>query len=387
MDIVWFAEIKWDYLKTRKQQIIRRKPADVRLLYLEPYVKGRDNRFDLREEDGSLRATVPFIKTVPPGEPLRWVLDRRWGRALLDGVARRRVKRLFRDAGIVPAETGIVLSNVYAMGVAARIKGRFLLYDCNDAHSEFPGMPRWTAKYYADACRRADAVFASSRALYEDATEFRGGEAGCELLGNGVEYGHFEKVRVENGWATPPDPPRIGYLGVIAPWFNFEYVEQLARSHPDWQVALVGPVILGVDDAVKRLTDLPNVSLGDAVAYEDVPGVLETFTVGLIPFRYDALTRGVNPNKMYEYLAMGLPVVATRFSSEVERFPGVVETGSTADEFVRACERSVAAVAETSRLDDHRRRALEIAARHDWAVIADRFWDRIRSLWAGWRRS
>ena len=383
MDIVWFAEIKWDYLKTRKQQIIRRKPGDVRLLYLEPYVKGRDNRFDLREEGGILRATVPFIKTVPLGEPLRWVLDRRWGRALLDGVARRRVKRLFRDAGIVPAETGLVLSNVYATGVAARIKGRFLLYDCNDAHSEFPGMPRWTAEYYTDACRRADAVFASSRALYQDAAEFRGGEDGCELLGNGVEYGHFEEVRVENGWPAPPDPPRIGYLGVIAPWFNFDYVEQLARSHPDWQVALVGPVILGVEDAVKRLTDLPNVSLGDAVAYEDVPGVLKTFTVGLIPFRYDALTRGVNPNKMYEYLAMGLPVVATRFSSEVERFPGVVETGSTADEFVRACERAVAATADAPRLDDHRRQAVEIAAAHDWAVIADRFWERIRSLWAG----
>lgn len=383
MDIVWFAEIKWDYLKTRKQQIICRKPADVRLLYLEPYVKGRDNRFDLREEGGILRATVPFIKTVPTGEPLRWVLDRRWGRALLDGVARRRVKRLFRDAGIVPAQTGLVLSNVYATGVATRIKSRFLLYDCNDAHSEFPGMPSWTGDYYADACRRADAVFASSRALYEDAAGFRGGAEGCELLGNGVEYGHFEEVRVENGWPDPPDPPRIGYLGAIAPWFNFDYVEQLARAHPDWEVALVGPVMLGVDDAVRRLTDLPNVSLGDAVAYEDVPRVLKTFTVGLIPFRYDALTRGVNPNKMYEYLAMGLPVVATRFSSEVERFPEVVETASTAEEFVRACERSIAAAAETSRLDEHRRQAVEIAARHDWAAIADRFWDRVRSLWAG----
>ena len=64
MDVVWFAEIKWDYLKTRKQQLIRRKPNDIKLLYLEPYVKGRTNRYELRKEGEIFCATVPFIKTV-----------------------------------------------------------------------------------------------------------------------------------------------------------------------------------------------------------------------------------------------------------------------------------------------------------------------------------
>jgi len=67
IDVVWFAEIKWDYLRTRKQQLIRRKPDDIRLLYLEPYVRGRDN-LGLRAVDDATSmwcATVPFVKAVP----------------------------------------------------------------------------------------------------------------------------------------------------------------------------------------------------------------------------------------------------------------------------------------------------------------------------------
>ena len=382
MDIVWFAEIKWDYLKTRKQQIIRRKPADVRLLYLEPYVRGRDNTFDLRRDRDVMRATVPFIKTVPRGQPLRWVLDRRWGRSLVDRYARSRVTRILREAGMVPARAGVVISNVYTVGLADRIPGRFVLYDCNDAHADFPGMPSWTRDYYAATCRRADAVFASSQALYEDVARQRGGDAGCELLGNGVEYGHFQRLRAELGWPDSPAPPRIGYLGAVAPWFDFEFVEAVARAHPDWEITLVGPVMLGVEDSVGRLTDLPNVSHRDPVSYDDVPRVLRSFSVGIIPFRRNALTRGVNPNKMYEYLAMGLPVVASDFSTGVRRYPDVVATADDSHGFVRACEHSVSRADDGARRDELRNRAVEIAARHDWAVIAEWFWERFRQLWA-----
>jgi glycosyltransferase involved in cell wall biosynthesis len=379
MDIVWFSEIKWDYLKTRKQQIIRRKPVDVRLLYLEPYVKGRVNRYDLRKEGDILCATVPFVKTVPT-QPLRSLLDHGWVRGLVDREARRRVSGLIRRAGFVTSETGLVLSNVYSIRVAGRIPGRFLLYDCNDAHDAFPGMPSWTTDYYEASFLEADAVFTSSQALFETASGIRGSDAGCKLLGNGVEFEHFESVREDLGWPDTPDPPRIGYLGAIAPWFDFEFVHRLATAKPDWEIVLVGPVILGVKDEVKRLAELPNVSMRDPVAYADVPAVLRTFTVGVIPFRYDSLTRGVNPNKMYEYLAMGLPVVASRFSAEVEQYPDVVAASETADDFVKDCRKFVEICADRSLLAEHRERAVELAARHDWALIADAFWKRVETL-------
>jgi glycosyltransferase involved in cell wall biosynthesis len=379
MDVVWFSEIKWDYLKTRKQQLIRRKPDEIRLLYLEPYVRGRVNRFDLRREDHIMCATVPFVKAIPRG-PLRSLLDRRWARALVDQAARRRVAGHMRAAGLVPADTGVVVSNVYAINLASSVPGRFLLYDCNDAHSAFPGMPAWTEAYYRAACRRADHVIATSQALHDDVAAIRGGREGCEVIGNGVDYGRFARAREALGPSSPSDIPRIGYIGAIAPWVDFEVVDRLAVVHPDWEIVLVGPVMRGAEGDVKRLVSRPNVAVRKPVPHDDVPALLREFTLGVIPFRYDALTRGVNPNKMYEYLAMGLPVVTTRFSAEVQRFPEVVTAAPAAEEFARACERYVALVRDPARRSALQETAFRIAAENDWATIADAFWKRVKLL-------
>jgi glycosyltransferase involved in cell wall biosynthesis len=376
-DVVWFAEIKWDYLRTRKQQIIRRKPDGVRLLYLEPYLRGREN-LGLRRVDevgGMWCATVPFLKAIPGGL-LRRVADAAPARAVVDAMALSRARRVAARAGFEPAAAAAVTSNVYAAAVVARFGGRFVAYDCNDAHSEFPGMPEWTRGYFERSCRDADIVVATSAALREDITALRG-ERDIVFLGNGVDVEHFRAERERMGPAPRPSPPCVGYLGAIAPWFDFDAVERLARARPHWRVHLIGPVLPGANESVERLAALENVRVDGPVAYERVPEVLRTFTVGLIPFRYDRLTRAVNPNKMYEYLAMGVPVVATRFSAEVQRYPGLVTAVADAEEMVVACEQFVAMAEDPARLASFRQDAHAVASENDWGVIAAKFWELI----------
>ncbi|MCH7549764.1 MAG: glycosyltransferase [Candidatus Krumholzibacteriota bacterium] len=378
MGVVWFSEIKWDYLRTRKQQIIRRRPEDVSLLYLEPWVRGRENRFDLREVDGIRVATVPFVKAVPGGLA-RTAINIPVVRALVDRYAVRRAAAVLKQAGLLVRRPALVISNIYAAACALSFQRSTLAYDCNDAHTAFPGMPGWTRSYYERTCRGADAVFTTSEALRNDVALVRGGEAGVELIGNGVEFGHFDRVRRELG-PRVGGGVHVGYVGAIAPWFDFDSVAELARRHSDWKITLVGPVILGAQTNVTELDALDNVSLRPPVSYDDVPRVLHEFTIGIIPFRLDELTRGVNPNKMYEYLAMGLPVAATKFSTEVGRFPETVKTGRGGDEFVRACEEAVQ-LAEGD--PAHRERAVREASRFDWDQIAGRFWSRLRQLDSG----
>jgi glycosyltransferase involved in cell wall biosynthesis len=380
MDVVWFAEIKWDYLRTRKQQIIRRKPDDVRLLYLEPYVKGRDNPKGVREAEGVegvWRATVPFVKAIPGGV-LRRVSDSALARSAVDAAALARARKAARGAGFDRAGCAAVLSNVYAIHVASRFGARPIAYDCNDAHAEFPGMPAWTRLYFEETCRRADTVIATASALVEDVSAIRGADD-VTLLGNGVDIEHFERARATLGATAPPDPPCVGYLGAVAPWFDFELVARLAVQRPQWRIRIVGPVLAGAEREVERLSSISNVSVEGAVDYERVPEVLHEFTVGLIPFRRDALTRAVNPNKMYEYLAMGVPVAATSFSTEVERYPGLVTAAVDADEFIVACDQFVALAEDELRAREFRAEAARVAAEHDWGVIAREFWARVRA--------
>ena len=51
-----------------------------------------------------------------------------------------------------------------------------------------------------------------------------------------------------------------------------------------------------------------------------------------IPFRHNAITRVVNPLKLYEYAAAGLPVVAT-WTEELQHHSEIVSLARNADEF------------------------------------------------------
>jgi glycosyltransferase involved in cell wall biosynthesis len=372
MDVVWFAEIKWDYLRTRKQQLIRRRPPGLDLVFLEPFVRGRDNRYDLRAVDGIRAVTIPFIKNVPSG-PARSALNMPIARQFVDASARVRVRGHLRRAGIDPRAATFVISNVYAIDVAASFSARRLVYDLNDAHADFPGMPAWTRGYQEKTLRSADRVIVSGLGLRDDALRVRGSDRDVFVVGNGVDHTAFQRAIALRG-ERARERPRIGYLGAIAPWFDFDLLIEVARTRPGWDFTLVGPVLPGAGPSLERLSAAGNVTVGPAVSHDDVPRVLAGFDVGVIPFRSTTLTAGVNPNKLYEYLAAGLPVVSTPFSPDVVAENDIVALGADSGSFAAACDAMLAVRRDATRRAQLEARASEIAAAHDWNRIAKEFW-------------
>jgi glycosyltransferase involved in cell wall biosynthesis len=88
-----------------------------------------------------------------------------------------------------------------------------------------------------------------------------------------------------------------------------------------------------------RLSALPNVHLPGPRPYDGLPAVLRGADVALIPYVRTPLTDSVFPMKVFEYLAAGLPVVATALESLAE-VEDVVHCAST-DEFLAAIERTL----------------------------------------------
>jgi glycosyltransferase involved in cell wall biosynthesis len=372
MDVVWFAEIKWDYLRTRKQQLIRRRPAGLEVLFLEPFVRGRQNGHDIRAVDGIRVVTVPFIKNIPSG-PGRSALNLPPVRNIVNASARARVRGHLRRAHVDPGQSVFIISNIFAIGVAAAFSPRRLVYDCNDAHADFPGLPHWTRHYQERTLCRADRVIVSARALRDDAVRVRRSEKDVFVIGNGVDHAAFHRALSMRA-RGPAAKPRIGYLGAIAPWFDFDLVIAAASARPEWEFVLVGPVLSGAAPALARLAALPNVVVRPAVTPDDVPGVLAAFDVGLIPFRLTSLTAGVNPNKLYEYLAAGLPVVSTPFSPEVSAEVDLVALARDGEGFVLTCDRLLSARRDDAARARLEARASEVASAHDWDRIAQEFW-------------
>lgn len=106
--------------------------------------------------------------------------------------------------------------------------------------------------------------------------------------------------------------PRVVFIGALDRYkVDFTLLGALARLLPDVQFVCVGPT--GTADATS-LADAPsglNLHYIGPAPQRELPAMLRNASAGLIPYHLNDYTASVSPLKLYEYLAAGLPVVAT----------------------------------------------------------------------------
>jgi glycosyltransferase involved in cell wall biosynthesis len=138
----------------------------------------------------------------------------------------------------------------------------------------------------------------------------------------------------------------------------------LADALPEASIVLVGPVM--VDLGAERLP--PNVHVLGNRPYAELPAYVQAFDVGLIPYLLNDWTVSVDPLKLLEYLAAGIPVIATPLP-EVQKYTSVVRQGGTPASFLAA----VYSALESDEAD--RVAGRETAARNTWSRRAAEFLD------------
>src|SRR5262249_14366028 len=131
---------------------------------------------------------------------------------------------------------------------------------------------------------------------------------GCPLLHlpHGVDFDHFHEALVH----SPPVPaleslsrPIVGFFGLISAWVDLELIAYLSEQIPPASFVLLGRADVDLGPLAHR----PNVHHLGLIPYAELPGYARYFDIGLIPFVLNQLTRAVNPLKLLEYFALGLP--------------------------------------------------------------------------------
>ena len=181
-----------------------------------------------------------------------------------------------------------------------------------DAMDDFPqfhsGLSRRAVQKYEEGiARRVDEIYASSTFLVHKWSSIHGR---VTRIFNACDTRNLGELPI----APRSSTPHFGYLGSVASWFDWGLLLDLARAFPEARVHLVGPVFT---PPPSRLPE--NVVLHAACPQEEVKAYYDTFTLGLIPFKLNPLTRGVDPIKYYEYRAHGLPVLTTPFGEMADR--------------------------------------------------------------------
>lgn len=228
----------------------------------------------------------------------------------------------------------------------AGLRGAFgeelFLYYCVDEFSQFSGY-NVTAVREAESrmLAAADLVVTTSQTLH-DAKQSQA--ARSVLVPHGVDVEHFARAADPQTPLPcdlrPSDAPNaavLGFFGLIQDWVDVELLAAVADARPEWTLALIGEARTNVTALAARR----NVRLLGRRPYERLPSYCRAFDVGLIPFRLNELTRAVNPIKLREYLAAGLPVASTPLP-EVRRYASLVEIGDGPAGFIAACERALA---------------------------------------------
>lgn len=335
-DIVCFAN-DWDSDPLSKKHIMKRLAEHNRVLWVDslgcrnPQASVRD----LRRAFGKVRA---FYRGCRHVQERLWVLSplvlpfhgSRFARAINRRWLVTSLRRTCRKLGMHRPITWTFIPS--SADVAGRLSERLLVYHCVDEFSQFTGTDATAMEEMEGRlAAAADLVVVSAATLCASKSRHN---ANTFLVTHGVDVEHFRQA-LDPATAVPGDVPRgtgpvIGFFGLLADWVDLELVRYLALARPGFRIVLIGKA----DTDLSALKDVPNVSVLGPRTYASLPGYCKGFDVAILPFRINALTLASNPLKVREYLAAGLPVVATAIP-EAARLSPPVRIAQSHEEFLR----------------------------------------------------
>jgi glycosyltransferase involved in cell wall biosynthesis len=207
-----------------------------------------------------------------------------------------------------------------AVALARRGEAR-LLYDSHELYVEHVGpagktRARRMLQRGAEErlIRRTDAVITVNQSIAEE-LERRYGIARPAVVMNvpSHERGTVRPVDLRAEIDLPPERRIALYLGGVSPDRGIEQLVDAARRLGDVALVLMGPVDAGYRRSLESRSD-GSARFAAPVPAHEVVRFAAGADVGIVPYRNTCLNNYLSlPNKLFEYLAAGLPVVASDF--------------------------------------------------------------------------
>jgi glycosyltransferase involved in cell wall biosynthesis len=220
-----------------------------------------------------------------------------------------------------------------------------IIYHCTaDFSSEKPNSPLRKETLFSmenELARRAGLVLAMTEQLYK---KFKSVNANTHLFQSAVDDRIFSFLQNDDACElkdmTDLKRPRVGVIGYLdGRVLDVDLLAFVADTHREWSVVLIGPMFRHVNrlrDLIKR----KNIRFLGEKAHEEIPRYIKGLDVCLIPYGVNEFTDNVSPLKLYEYMALGKPVVCTNLSY-LEKFRGLVRISDTREGFAREIELSL----------------------------------------------
>ena len=161
---------------------------------------------------------------------------------------------------------------------------------------------------------------------------------------NGVDYNHFNKTNNNFNFDKKfltilnENKPIIGYYGALASWFDYDLIKYLANKKPEYNIVLFG---IKYDDSFDKsdLSKYSNIYFLGPKNYNELPNYAKKFDVCTIPFLINDITQATSPLKLFEYMALGKPIVTTAMN-ECKKYKSVM-IANNKEEFIYLIDKSI----------------------------------------------
>lgn len=174
-------------------------------------------------------------------------------------------------------------------------------------------------------------VIATADKLYNEVKHYR--NKNMALVTNGVEYEHFRKKQAllpdEMKKVVDKNKPIVGYYGALAKWFDYELIIELAIKRPNYEIVLIG---WNYDNSMNdySLDSYDNITIIGPIDYKVLPNYAYWFDISTIPFKINEITESTSPIKVFEYMALGHPIVTSDLP-ECRKYKSVIVAENKTD--------------------------------------------------------
>ena len=172
------------------------------------------------------------------------------------------------------------------------------------------------------------------------------GDKYITLISNGVDYDHFKN----NQHNIPTDLIEIRekhktiimYYGALAKWFDYELVKELA-DNKDYGIVLLGQ---DYDYTIEKsgILTYDNIYYLGKKDYNDLPAYGYSSDLFIIPFLINDITKATSPVKIFEYMAMGKPIITTALP-ECKKYKSVLYSKDH-KEFIKNIEKGISLIGD-----------------------------------------
>lgn len=225
----------------------------------------------------------------------------------------------------------------------------------------------------------ADKVLTINHKLKEYVIKIGASPETTEVLGAGIDFKRFDStisgdvVRKEYGLAK--DDIVLFFMGWL---YHFSGLKEVASQLAELNNDKVKLLIVGEGDAFAELQQIrekyklsDRLILAGQKPYSQIPAFIAASDVCLLPaYQTERVMQDIVPIKMYEYLAMGKPVIVTKLKGVMKEFgknAGVVYVDKPEDVVKKAIELT------PTKLKELRMTAMNFVRKYSWDNITDEF--------------